>query len=144
MLTCAAVVHYVYDGYAFQTRTYKCVNVLFLAFCLNVYSFCPSFPLYISFFLSSGHISISLFPYLLVCLFVSSLPFSFLILIFLSLFNFVQSSLNNYFYLRVLRPVAYLSNWFFMRPSIATKFQYIPLIFFFTHYMFRPLRAILR
>jgi hypothetical protein len=38
------------------------------------------------------------------------------------------------------------SNWFFMTPSIATKFQYInSLLFsFFTHYMFRPLRAILR
>jgi hypothetical protein len=51
-----------------------------------------------------------------------------------------------YFYLWVLHPVAYLSNWFFMTPSIATKFQYVklPLISFFTHYMFRPLRAILR
>jgi hypothetical protein len=29
------------------------------------------------------------------------------------------------FYLTVLLPVAYLSNWFFMTPSIATKFQYI-------------------
>jgi hypothetical protein len=39
-----------------------------------------------------------------------------------------------------------LSNWFFMTPSIATKFQYInSLLFsFFTHYMFLPLRAILR
>jgi hypothetical protein len=37
-------------------------------------------------------------------------------------------------------------NWFFMTPSIATKFQYInSLLFsFFTHYMFRPLRAIFR
>jgi hypothetical protein len=37
-------------------------------------------------------------------------------------------------------------NWFFMTPSIATKFQYInsPFIFFVTHYMFRPLRAIFR
>jgi hypothetical protein len=51
-----------------------------------------------------------------------------------------------YFYLWVLHPVAYLSNWFFMTPSIATKFQYInSLLFsFFTHYMFRPLWAILR
>jgi hypothetical protein len=30
-----------------------------------------------------------------------------------------------HFYLWVLHPVAYLSNWFFMTPSIATKFQYI-------------------
>jgi hypothetical protein len=39
-----------------------------------------------------------------------------------------------------------LINWFFMTPSIATKFQYInSLLFtFFTNYMFRPLRAILR
>jgi hypothetical protein len=46
------------------------------------------------------------------------------------------------FYLWVLHPVAYLSNWFFMT-SIATKFQYInsTLIFFFTHYMFRPLQT---
>jgi sugar lactone lactonase YvrE len=29
------------------------------------------------------------------------------------------------FYLQVLHPVAYLSNWFFMTLSIATKFQYI-------------------
>jgi hypothetical protein len=29
------------------------------------------------------------------------------------------------FYLWVLHPVAYLSNWFFMTPSIATKFQYV-------------------
>jgi hypothetical protein len=28
-------------------------------------------------------------------------------------------------YLWVLHPVAYLSNWFFMTPSIATKFQYV-------------------
>jgi hypothetical protein len=36
------------------------------------------------------------------------------------------------------------SSWFFMTPSIATKFQYINflLISFFAHYMFRPLRAI--
>jgi hypothetical protein len=33
-----------------------------------------------------------------------------------------------------------------MMPSIATKFQYVnsPFIFLLTHYMFRPLRAILR
>jgi hypothetical protein len=34
--------------------------------------------------------------------------------------------------------------WFFLTPSIATKFQYILtlfIIYFFTHYMFRPLRA---
>jgi hypothetical protein len=35
---------------------------------------------------------------------------------------------------------------FFMTPSIASKFQYINSLYFlfFTHYMFRPLRAILR
>jgi hypothetical protein len=39
-----------------------------------------------------------------------------------------------------------ISNWFFMMPSIATKFQYVnsPFIFLLTHYMFQPLRAILR
>jgi hypothetical protein len=40
-----------------------------------------------------------------------------------------------------------LSDWFLMMPSIATKFQYVnsPFLFFLlTHYMFRPLRAILR
>jgi hypothetical protein len=39
-----------------------------------------------------------------------------------------------------------VQNWFFVTPSFATKFQYINslLISFFTHYMFRPLRAILR
>jgi hypothetical protein len=38
-------------------------------------------------------------------------------------------------------------NWFLMTPSIATKFQYVNspfFIFLLTHYMFRPLRAILR
>jgi hypothetical protein len=29
------------------------------------------------------------------------------------------------FYLWVLHPVAHLSNWFFMMPSIATEFQYV-------------------
>jgi hypothetical protein len=54
--------------------------------------------------------------------------------------------LNFFFYLWVLHPVAYLSNWLFMTPSVATEFQYINslLFLFFTHYMFRPLRAILR
>jgi hypothetical protein len=32
---------------------------------------------------------------------------------------------NKDFYLWVLHPVAYISNWFFMMPSFATKFQYI-------------------
>jgi hypothetical protein len=52
-----------------------------------------------------------------------------------------------FFYLWVLHPVAHLSNWFLMMPSIATKFQYVNspfLLFLLTHYMFRPLRAILR
>jgi hypothetical protein len=49
------------------------------------------------------------------------------------------------FYLWVLHPVAHLSNWFLMMPPIATKFQYVNSPFFIlTHYMFRPLRAILR
>jgi hypothetical protein len=50
------------------------------------------------------------------------------------------------FYFWVLHPVLYLSNLFFMTPSIATKFQYINylLFSFFIHYMFRPLRAILK
>jgi hypothetical protein len=30
-----------------------------------------------------------------------------------------------FFYFWVLHPVAYLSNWFFMTPSITTKFQYV-------------------
>jgi hypothetical protein len=46
------------------------------------------------------------------------------------------------FHLLVLHPVVHLSNWFPMTPSIATKFQYINSPFIFTHYMFRPLRAI--
>jgi hypothetical protein len=39
-----------------------------------------------------------------------------------------------------------LLNWFLVIPSIATKFQYVtpPFLFSFTHYMFRPLRAIFR
>jgi hypothetical protein len=48
------------------------------------------------------------------------------------------------FYLLVLHPVGHLSNWFFMMPSITTKFQYVNSPFIFTHYMFRPLRAIFR
>jgi hypothetical protein len=50
------------------------------------------------------------------------------------------------FYLSVLHPVAHLSNWFLVMPSIATKFQYVtpPFLFSFTRYMFRPLRAIFR
>jgi hypothetical protein len=48
-------------------------------------------------------------------------------------------------YLWVLHPVAHLSNWFLVIPSIATKFQYVnSFLFSFTHYMFRPLRAIFR
>jgi hypothetical protein len=49
-------------------------------------------------------------------------------------------------YLWVLHPVAHLSNWFLMMPSIATKFQYVNspfFIFLLTHYMFRSLRALL-
>jgi hypothetical protein len=38
----------------------------------------------------------------------------------------------------------YMYNWFLMMPSIATKFQYVNSPFIFTHYMFRPLRAIFR
>jgi hypothetical protein len=34
------------------------------------------------------------------------------------------------FYLWVLHPVAHLSNWFLMMPSIATKFQYVNSPFF--------------
>jgi hypothetical protein len=47
------------------------------------------------------------------------------------------------FYLWVLYPVAYLSNWFLMISSIATKFQYVTprFLFSFTHYMFRPLQV---
>jgi hypothetical protein len=58
----------------------------------------------------------------------------------LSLFNLY------FFYLWLLHPVAHLSNWFLMMPSIATKFQYVnsPFILLLTHYMFRPLRAIVR
>jgi hypothetical protein len=35
------------------------------------------------------------------------------------------------FYLWVLYPLAHLSNWFFMMPSIATKFQYVNSLFYF-------------
>jgi hypothetical protein len=38
---------------------------------------------------------------------------------------------NFFFYLWVLHPVAHLSNWFFMTPSIATKFQYVNSPFYF-------------
>jgi hypothetical protein len=50
------------------------------------------------------------------------------------------------FYLWVLHPVAHLSNWFLVMPSIATKFsiRQLAFIFLLSHYMFRPLRAILR
>jgi hypothetical protein len=44
------------------------------------------------------------------------------------------------FYLWVLHPVAHLSNWSLVTPSIATKFQYVSspfFIFLLTHYMFR-------
>jgi hypothetical protein len=67
-----------------------------------------------------------------------------------SLFAKISSEVTNfhivrsvYFYLRVLHPVAHLSNWFLMVASIATKFQYInsPFIFLLTHYMFRPLQV---
>jgi hypothetical protein len=34
------------------------------------------------------------------------------------------------FYLWVLHPVAHLSNWFFMMPLIATKFQYVNSLLF--------------
>jgi hypothetical protein len=34
------------------------------------------------------------------------------------------------FYLWVLHPVAHLSNWFFMMPSIAAKFQYVNSLLF--------------
>jgi hypothetical protein len=42
------------------------------------------------------------------------------------------------------RFILIMYNWFFMTPSIPTKFQYVnSLLFsFLTHYMFRPLRAI--
>jgi hypothetical protein len=42
--------------------------------------------------------------------------------------------------------IIFILCWFFMTPSITTKFQYInSLLFsFLTHYMFRPLQAILR
>jgi hypothetical protein len=42
----------------------------------------------------------------------------------------VKSLLIFFFYLWVLHPVAHLSNWFFMTPSIATKFQYINSLLF--------------
>jgi hypothetical protein len=43
------------------------------------------------------------------------------------------------FYLWVLHPVAHLSNWFFMTPSIATKFQYInSLLFSFSLHVSAP------
>jgi hypothetical protein len=50
------------------------------------------------------------------------------------------------FYLWVLHPVAHISNWFLVMPSIATEFsiRQLAFIFLLSHYMFRPLRAILR
>jgi hypothetical protein len=42
-----------------------------------------------------------------------------------------SSKLTVNFYLWVLHPVAHLSNWFFMMPSIATKFQYVNPPFYF-------------
>jgi hypothetical protein len=58
----------------------------------------------------------------------------------------LNSSCKGVFYLWVLHPVAHLSNWFLVIPSIATEFQYItpPFLFSFTHYMFLPLWAIFR
>jgi hypothetical protein len=38
---------------------------------------------------------------------------------------------HGYFYLWVLHPVAHLSNWFLMMPSIATEFQYVNSFLFF-------------
>jgi hypothetical protein len=38
--------------------------------------------------------------------------------------NYVQVATSD-FHLWVLHPVAHLSNWFLMMPSIATKFQYV-------------------
>jgi hypothetical protein len=44
----------------------------------------------------------------------------------------------SYFYFWVLHPVAHLSNWFLMMPSITTKFRYVnsPFIFLLTHYFY--------
>jgi hypothetical protein len=58
----------------------------------------------------------------------------------------LEPNVTWYFYLWVLHPVAHPSNWFLVIPSITTKFQYVtpPFLSSFTHYMFQPLRAILR
>jgi hypothetical protein len=39
--------------------------------------------------------------------------------------NMGSKTICRIFYLWVLHPVAHLSDWFFMTPSIATKFQYV-------------------
>jgi hypothetical protein len=44
--------------------------------------------------------------------------------------NFCCDSNYTDFYLWVLHPVAHLSNWFLMIPSIATKFQYVNSLLF--------------
>jgi hypothetical protein len=56
-----------------------------------------------------------------------------------------QIALEQRHYLWVLHPVAQLSYWVLMMASIATKFsiRQLAFIFLLSHYMFRPLRAIL-
>jgi hypothetical protein len=49
-------------------------------------------------------------------------PFTFFLIFYDFLLNY-----RLFFYLLVLHPVAHLSNWFLMMPSIATKFEYINL-----------------
>jgi hypothetical protein len=47
-----------------------------------------------------------------------------------TLYSIISYYPNCLFYLWVLHPVAHLSNWFLMIPSIATKFQYVNSPFF--------------
>jgi hypothetical protein len=51
-----------------------------------------------------------------------------------------------YYFIRSIFSLIISDDWFFVIPSIATKFQYVtpPILFSFTHYMFRPLRAIFK
>jgi hypothetical protein len=64
----------------------------------------------------------------------------------LNVYNLTHITSWEYQYVLPNRINLNYTNWFFMTPSIATKFQYVnSLLFsFLTHYVFRPLRAILR
>jgi hypothetical protein len=55
-----------------------------------------------------------------------------LVMFYLFFMHLVDTS--TVFYLWVLHPVAHLSNWFLVMPSIATKFQYVNSPFFIFYF----------